>query len=323
MADRRICRIIQLIFSILIPLCVSVDLSAAQQGPRAAGTVLRDCPDCPEMVVVPQGEFFMGSSDQEIERVVRLTLPADEAKYARDTMQRERPQHVVRFAHQFALSRFRVTRDEFAVFVKETSYRTEGGCTVYDGHMYRRQPNVSWRSPGFDQTGHDPVVCVSKVDADAYSAWLNARAGIDSNNSGTAPYRLPSEAEWEYAARAGTTTARWWGDAIGHNRANCDGCGSKWDGLQPAPNGSFDSNSFGLADVLGNAWEWTADCWNETYNGAPSDARVRTTGDCERGVIRGGAWSTAPWIVRSSTRTSTPHINRNNYTSFRVVRDLK
>jgi formylglycine-generating enzyme required for sulfatase activity/class 3 adenylate cyclase len=169
-------------------------------------------------------------------------------------------------------------------------------------------------------TGDDdaPVTNVSWTDARQYTAWLS-----QATQKG---YRLPSEAEWEYAARAGTTTARWWGDAIGTGKANCNGCGSAWNGTELAPVGSFPPNRFGLHDMLGNVWQWTEDCWNESYAGAPSDGRAWTSGDCSKRVLRGGSWSNVPEFIRSAARSRADAAGRDanysSYAGFHVARSL-
>ncbi|MDQ6979805.1 MAG: formylglycine-generating enzyme family protein, partial [Mariprofundaceae bacterium] len=132
-------------------------------------------------------------------------------------------------------------------------------------------------------------------------------------------YRLPSEAEWEYAARAHATTAYSWGNAIGKNRANCDGCGSQWDDTTTAPVGSFSANDFGLYDMHGNVWEWNADCWHGSYAGAPSDGAVWLSGTCKGRVLRGGSWHINPRHLRSANRYGLITGGRINYIGFRVV----
>ena len=127
-----------------------------------------------------------------------------------------------------------------------------------------------------------------------YVAWLSQETGET--------YRLPSEAEWEYAAGAGTDTRYWWGNDLGRARANCDGCGSEWDDKKTAPVGSFPPNGFGLHDVHGNAYEWAQDCWNDGYRGAPSTGTAWTRGDCSRRLTRGGAWGSSAKFVRVSNR---------------------
>ena len=145
-------------------------------------------------------------------------------------------------------------------------------------------------------------------------------------NSRNGPYRLPTEAEWEYAARAGTTTARWWGDGIGTGEANCNGCGSKWDGQLIAPVGTFGPNPFGLYDMLGNVWQWVEDCWHESYVGAPTDGSAWQSGDCGKRVLRGGSWSNVPIYIRSASRSRSVaaggDVDYSNYAGFRVARSL-
>ncbi len=261
--------------------------------------MFRDCPDCPEMVVIPAGRFVMGSPKNEAGRF--------------DT---EGPQHTVSL-RWFALSRYDVTVEQYAAFVRETDHET-APCDWPDG--------IAWDSSGFIPP--DPVVCVSWKDAQAYIAWLNGKVGKRGGKSaaGGGPYRLPSEAEWEYAARAGTETARWWGSVIGTGNANCNGCGSRWDNLRLSPVGSFKPNAFGLYDMLGDVWQWTADCWNESYVGAPADGNAWTAGDCSKRVLRGGSWSNLPKFIRSAARIgddATHHgYDYATYAGFRVAMTL-
>ncbi len=267
---------------------------------RSAAEIFRDCPDCPEMVAIPSGQFLMGSPASEPGR-----------------FDAEGPQHSVS-VRAVAFGQHLVTVQEFSVFVRETEYDV-GPCDWPSG--------TNWQSWGFVPQG--PVVCVSWRDAQAYIAWLNAKVRKQSPaaSAGQAgPYRLPSEAEWEYAARAGTATARWWGEAIGVGKANCNGCGSPWDNKQIAPIGSFPANPFGLFDMLGNVWQWTDDCWNESYAGAPNDGSAWRSGDCGKRVLRGGSWSNLPKFVRAAARSRDDVGSRSHdyagYAGFRVVRTL-
>jgi len=209
----------------------------------------------------PRG-FLMGSSAAETTRDLDSTMPRDNIPTARVAFAMEHPQHAVNIGRSFALGKYHVTREEFAAFVRDTGYSIRGGCTLWANHRYEQRVDTGWQNPGFTQTDRDPVVCVSWQDAKAYVAWLNEKLRGQRLMRDDGPYKLPSEAEWEYAARAGTRTARWWGDAVGSGRANCDGCGSRWDKKRPAPVGSFEPNPFGLFEMLGNASEWTEDCWN-------------------------------------------------------------
>jgi formylglycine-generating enzyme required for sulfatase activity len=267
----------------------------------------RECADCPEMVAIPAGSFLMGSPPQEAGR-----------------FDVEGPQHVV-VVRAFALGKYNVTIEEFAAFLRATGYQP-APCD--------RAIGMRWDSPGHGLAYPPfitlpprwPAICLNWNDATAYIAWLNGRVRPATGIRRDDPYRLPSEAEWEYAARAGTTTARWWGDAIGADNANCNGCGPTWNGRQLAPVGTFGPNAFGVYDLLGNVWQWVGDCWNESYIGAPADGRPWTSGDCARRVIRGGCWSTLPAFVRSAARSrgdaDGKDFDYSAYAGFRVARTL-
>jgi formylglycine-generating enzyme required for sulfatase activity len=163
--------------------------------------------------------------------------------------------------------------------------------------------------------GRQPVVNVSWDDVQKYVAWIARRTGK--------PYRLLSEAEWEYAARAGSDTAYSWGDEIGRGNANCESCGSKWDNRQTAPVGSFTTNAFGLHDMHGNVWEWVQDCFRHNYEGAPTDGLPNEVGDCSTRVIRGGSWSTGPQTLRAADRVWQPrNFRASSSNGFRVARAL-
>ncbi len=209
----------------------------------------------------------------------------------------EVPVHSVQFSKPFAVSRFEVTFDDYDVFAKATK---------------RRFPS----DQGWGR-GRRPVINVSWEDAQAYAKWLSEQAGKR--------YRLPTEAEWEYAGRAGSKTEYWWGDTIGRGQANCDGCGSQWDNKQSGPVGSFKANCFGLFDTAGNVWEWVEDCWHDNYNGAPIDGRAwkaENGGRCGRRVIRGGSWDNDPVSLRSSFRGRDLADFRFNFIGFRRAQDL-
>jgi formylglycine-generating enzyme required for sulfatase activity len=210
----------------------------------------------------------------------------------------EQPVHLVRIPRSFAMGRYEVTFDEYDVFARLT-----GGALPADQGWGR---------------GRRPVINVSWKDAVAYAEWLSKQTGKR--------YRLPTEAEWEYANRAGTETAYWWGNDAGKNRTNCGGCGSRWDGKQTAPVGSFSSNPWELHDTAGNVYEWVQDCWHEDYQGAPEDGSKAWSkeggGDCNRRVIRGGSWSYEPWYVRSAYRSKDVPDLRYGNLGFRLAQDL-
>ena len=195
----------------------------------------------------------------------------------------------------FALGRYEVLFEEYDRFVAATG---------------RERPDDS----GWGRGGR-PVIRVSWEDATAYADWLSAETGQR--------YRLPSESEWEYAARAGTTTRYSWGPEVGQNRANCDGCGSRWDNEQTAPAGSFAANAWGLHDMHGNVYEWVEDCWHDSYARAPADGSAWTLGgDCGLRVLRGGSWLTLPHVVRSAHRSWLAVGHRDALVGFRLARTL-
>ncbi len=247
----------------------------------------------PEVVVVPAGEFLMGSEDGQKD---------------------ERPVHRVTI-ERFAMSAHEITKGQFAQFVQATGFKTQAeinsdkGCWIIGSGW---QAGTSWRNPGIEQDDGHPVVCVSWDDAQAYVKWLRKKTGKK--------YRLPSEAEWEYAARAGSTTHYPWGDEIGRNKANCDGCGSQWDTKGTAPVGSFAANAFGLFDTVGNVREWVEDCLHGSYEGTPDDGSVWISGgDCNIRVLCGSSWYSRG---RSANRYWDNRDFRFDTYGFRIAQDL-
>jgi formylglycine-generating enzyme required for sulfatase activity len=206
----------------------------------------------------------------------------------------ENPVHRVSFARQFAIGRHEVTFDEWDRCVDDQ------GC----------KPQPDDRGWG---RGDHPVINVTWDEAKAFTAWLSQKSGQT--------YRLPSEAEWEYAARAGTTTAYWWGRDVGSRQANCRECNTG-SGQQTSPVGSYKPNAFGLYDTVGNAAEWVEDCWNDNYRGAPKDGSAWTAGACRLRVLRGGAYDSQAKSVRSTARFRYDSDVRYPANGFRVVREL-
>ena len=204
--------------------------------------------------------------------------------------------HRVTIQKPFAVGKYEVTFTEWDACV------AGGGCNGY------RARDEGWGR------GRRPVINVDWKDAKSYVEWLSRKTGKR--------WRLLSEAEWEYVARAGTETKYHWGDEVGKNRANCDGCGSRWDGDRTAPVGSFPANDFGLYDVHGNVWEWVEDCWRELYwEETPWDGTARTSGgDCGTGVTRGGSWVHEPESLRSRSGDTVGY--RSSILGFRIARTL-
>lgn len=285
------------------------------------GPFVKDCPQCPELVVVPAGQFAMGSPAPK-------NPGASAAAMEEPVDVRETPQHRVK-VRSFAAGRYAVTRAEFAAFVLATQYQTEaerdGGCFAWTAGKWENNPTFNWRQVGFPQADNHPVVCVSWNDAQAYAQWLSTSARKS--------YRLLSEAEREYAARAGSTFAFWWGENLSADRANYD---TTVPGFRGSRKGDwrratvsvdqFEANSFGLYNVHGNVWEWVQDCQHDTYTGAPVDGSA-WTGRCSGTgrVLRGGAWVGDPAGLRATSRGWFSPGFRFHAGGFRVARavDLK
>lgn len=200
----------------------------------------------------------------------------------------------------------RVTVPPLLIGKYEVTFAEWDACAAAGGCSYRPDDD-NWGR------GSRPAIRVSWNDAQEYVRWLSKRAGR--------PYRLPTESEWEYAARAGTTTPYHWGDAIGSNNAVCAGCRSRWDKRQTAPVGSLRPNAFGLHDMLGNVLEWVQDCHHDTYDGAPSDASAWTAGTCQERVQRGGSWDDEPVELRTAHRDASAPADRDSDGGFRVARN--
>lgn len=319
--------------------CLWITSAAAQ--PAAPGTTFRDCDECPEMIVVPAGTFMMGSTPEETERenVPELSR-GDPAAW-------ERPLHKVDILRPFAVGRTEVTVAQFRQFVTETKQNMPEDCVAHwPGTPVESAERVGWTVPGYLQEESFPVVCISWDEAIAYADWMSKRTGKR--------YRLPSEAEWEYVARAGTATARYWGDARGaactfenvpdralgdtaliaeepyasmEQRFDCD------DGFKlAAPVGRLQPNPFGVFDTIGNAREWVQDCMHASYDGAPNDGSAWES-DCEisdrKGrvgqlmrVRRGAGWNYLPHGTRSARRGAYPSGTRSWTLGFRLARDV-
>jgi formylglycine-generating enzyme required for sulfatase activity len=300
----------------LLAVCALMGWSSsvpAQEG-------FRDCDACPEMVRLPAGSYVMGAGSDE--PGVRAGPPESELT-------------VITLPRPFAMSRHEVTRAEFSGFVRETGHEIAPGCQVWDESLarYADDGRRDWRTPGVPANALDehPVTCIAWADAQAYVAWLARKT--------RQRYRLPSEAEWEYAARAGSVASRPWGPlaADGCGQANtydltsearyalgwpAAGCRDGYADL--APVGQLGLNGFGLADMIGNVWEWTEDCATHSRVGRPTGPEAWTwLGGCEERAIRGGGWLSPPARSRSGHAASAPAGLRADYLGFRVARDIE
>jgi formylglycine-generating enzyme len=306
-------------------------LLGAPQLAAEPARVFRDCATCPEMVIVPPGEIALGSDPAEPQR---LGLPEYWAV-------REQVRRPVRFTQPFALARYEVTRAQFAEFADETGYRPAPGCWHFVGSEWLWDATRDWRDAALDQSDDHPVVCVNWHDASAYVEWLRRRTGR--------PYRLPSEAEWEYAARGGTRTAYWFGDEPAEicrfvnlgDRATRERFRwdetrilyealSDWKGepcddgfATTAPVAAFPANPFGLYGLLGNANEWTADCWHDDHGGGPPDPGARlASGDCGLRVMKGQGWTAIAASTRPAFRLKMNATDRRFTFGFRAALPL-
>jgi formylglycine-generating enzyme required for sulfatase activity/cytochrome c5 len=314
---RRFHPVLVLAVSLLAASCVR-----EQTGTRADNE-FRDCPDCPVMLRIPPGRFTMGSPPAE----------TDNRGWPPQTGGNERPVHEVAIGYAFALGKHEVTRGQYAAFVAATGRTNTGGCVDFRAGFANSQPVAArnWESPGFEQTDEHPASCVSWQDAQAYTAWLAAKTGQ--------PYRLPSEAEWEYAGRAGATTLFPWGDALG---ATCTYANARaaanWTPSKPgeegpfpcddgyensAPVGSFRPNGFGLYDMIGNVFEWTADCNHTGFDGAPVDGSAWIDDPaCVFRIMKGGSFANSLRQARLAARVGRPVSGRAPMLGFRVARSL-
>jgi formylglycine-generating enzyme required for sulfatase activity len=302
-----ICKVVgKLVFAATVALAGTA--AAQDDGGRSTGDRWRDCDGCPEMVAIPAGTFSMGS-------------PASEA----GRYDREGPVHEVTISRPFAIGVYEVTRDEYSRFVHATSHSSgDDSCLVNEGDHWEERAGQDWLNLEFPQTLRHPVVCISWNDAAAYVAWLSQRTGMD--------YRLPSAAEWEYAARAGTSAPWYWGQSTEMQCLYANGADLATDfpwrtlcddgHARTSLVGSYQANAFGLHDVIGNSWEWVQVCFNWSYEGAPASGDPWLDGDCSSRVMRGASWASTPKYLRAAHRAGERATFRSDYTGFRVARSL-
>ena len=297
------------------PQRAAVPLTTAGDQALKPGMSFKDCSECPEMVVIPAGTLRMGSPPGDIRR------DADEG-----------PQRDVTIAAPFAVGKFEVTVDEFAAFMAGSEYVFEERCFTTEQGDYQQRPRRSFRNPGFSKTpvpGNYPAACLQWEDVKAYTDWLSKHTGK--------PYRLLTEAEWEYAARAGTTSSYYFGDEPDRlcefgNVADLSikellpkTLSSECKDGHPYASavGSFAANSFGLHDMMGNVAEWVEDCWHKSYEGAPADGSAwtaKTEGNLCLNLTRGGSWEGFHGSLRSADRAI--ETTRKWNLGFRVARPL-
>ena len=273
----------------------------------------RDCPDpsCPWVVALQAGHFLMGS-------------PASEA----GRLANEGPRHLVNIAYRLAITETPITRGQFRAYVQATGRRPVRGCNAWNGRDWQVDTARDWEHPGFAQTDDDPVVCVNWHEAQAYAGWLSLRTGH--------PYRLLSEAEWEFAARAGSNARYAFGNderelcahgnvgdraaraALGVVTIDCD------DGFTyTAPVRSFPPNAWGLYDMHGNVWQWVGDCFADRgYAGAPTDGSAVQGRPCHQRVLRGGGWNNSAAVQRSAYRDHARPGGRHANAGLRLARPL-
>jgi formylglycine-generating enzyme required for sulfatase activity len=297
--------------------CAGSFLMSSTSGyPVSVGSSFRDAPFAPKLEVLPAGAYMMGSTEAETTRENRAGGPAAS----------EKPRHREVIEHPLAIGEYLVTVDEFNRFVKATHRMVFDGCQVDITGTWSLDPKRSYLDPAFTQGGRNPAVCVTWNDAEAYTQWLSAQTGHH--------YRLIAEREFEYAARAGTQTARWWGDSQADLCAHANGADQSFDRAYPGdklsnktcddgfaatnPVDHFAPNPFGLYDMTGNAWEWMADCFRANYSPSTLSPDEAT---CQRRSIRGGSWHNYPNVLRSATRFALAPTMRASSTGFRVARD--
>jgi formylglycine-generating enzyme required for sulfatase activity len=305
--------------NIVVALAVSSVAHAAEVSVKPVS--FKDCTSCPEMVVVPAGTFVMGSD--HVEPVAGEFRP-------------EGPIHEVRIPKAFAVGKYEITNEEFSSFVDATGYQASEGCIKWRGEQREQEFGGTWRNPdyGRDPGPREPVVCVNWRDAKAYTTWLAKTAGK--------PYRLLSEAEWEYLAHGGTQTTWPWGENPDNACATAnvfddDGADRdkafRYASWQPvkcrdgfgivSPVGALQANSFGVHDIIGNVWEWTQDCSLRFYDPARNDGKpVEVEGECDRRAVRGGSWFSQISRNRVTFRGRDPELRASHIFGFRVAMTL-
>lgn len=295
----------------------AIAIAAALLAAPAVGAPVRDCSDCPELVIIPAQSIRIGVSEDVPDRRTSDRMPV--------TAQIGRP---------FAMARTETTRAQYAAFIAQSGFIPAAGaiagCNFFNG-IYGYVASLDWRNPGFLQRDSEPVLCVSYHDAAAYAAWLTRKTGRK--------YRVPSSVEWDVAARAGSTGAFPWGNASDKACEYANIADRSYGAANPhrplfdcddtlvttAPAGRYKPNAYGLADMIGNAWEWTSDCWRDDLGGAPIDGRPVTAalgGDCAFRSPVGGGWISGIGWARLGARSKDPVGYRSFMLGFRVAAEI-
>lgn len=298
--------------------CQAADTSV-QPGGTGAGKILRDCPNCPELVVIPAGTFTMGSTPAET-----AAAGVPEARAVN-----EQPAVRVTVGRAFALGRYELTIGEFRAFARETGFKATPGCFGFKDKSWALFAAATWDAPGHPVTDRHPAMCLNSAEYGQYLAWLSRKTG--------AKYRLPTEAEWEHAARLGTPAGQVFraGDAAACRQFNAAdrqftvNYDDNWpsfacdDGyLLTAPAGTFTANALGMYDVLGNVAELTADCFVAGHKDQPADGSARRFEPCNPMVWKGGSWAGEPSFLRPGFRVAATAEVRGNGFGMRVLREL-
>lgn len=289
------------IFIACVQRLVPVDpIRGATNATKTDTKGVTDCESCPEMIAVGPGAFVMGSPKTE-----KYRGPNED-------------QVSVVIGYSFYIGKYPITVEQFSAFASETGYDTPSDCYVYGSGPWSAKAH--WRSPTFKQSGTHPVTCVSWSDARAYASWLSKKTGKS--------YRLPSEAEFEYVARGGTETPFWFGKTMNGALGRYVPASNNillwpfisWEGGTASVT-DYPANPWGVSGVNGNAWEITEDCWSDVNAGNPGNGRPRTSGDCARRAVRGGAWDAAWFNCRSANRHYVKLNERFYNRGFRLVRE--
>ncbi|WP_298503805.1 formylglycine-generating enzyme family protein [uncultured Maribacter sp.] len=307
----------------IVIICLLMVFSSLKIAEKEKGQLFRDCDQCPEMVVIPSGSVYVGSYEEEIGR-----------------KKGERKRVLATIANSFALAKTEVTLGQYRVFMEETKYKSNQafykgeplvGCNYFDGKSYGYVAEHNWKNPGYPQRETDPVVCVSWSDADAYAQWLSKKTGR--------MYRVPSAVEFEYASRAGSSSPWYWGtdptEACDYANVGDRAFAKKFptrasfsctDGYVFTTRvGRFKPNKFGLYDMVGNAWEWTSDCFQKDLTNAPIDGSAWLENDnkeCGARTPKGGSWISGIAWSRAAVRSRDGADYKSFMLGFRVAAEI-